>query len=124
MKPDVFNPETALVAANPAVDEARVRLGFRKKLVRVAAKIPFAGDALALYFAARDPLTPKKTKGLMLAALGYFVLPMDVIPDVFAGVGFTDDAAVIAAVITLAGSAIRPHHKALAKGILDRMRAS
>jgi uncharacterized membrane protein YkvA (DUF1232 family) len=102
-------------------DEETVRRGFWRKFAKVAAAIPFSGDVLALYFAARDPLTPKKTKGLMAAALAYFVLPTDAIPDVFAGVGFTDDAAVIAAVLALAGSAIKTQHRALARATLDRM---
>lgn len=122
MNEDDFDPAKALVAADPARDEARVRKGFVRKIGQVAAKIPFASDAVALYFAARDPATPRKTKGLMLAALGYFVLPTDTIPDVFAGVGFTDDAAVIAAVIALAGSAIRPQHKARARTFLDDLK--
>lgn len=122
MSADGFDPSKALVTADPVRDEARVRKGFVRKIGQVAAKIPFASDAVALYFAARDPLTPRKTKGLMLAALGYFVLPTDAIPDVFAGVGFTDDAAVIAAVIALAGSAIRPQHKARARELLDAIR--
>jgi uncharacterized membrane protein YkvA (DUF1232 family) len=117
-----FDPAKALVAADPVRDEARVRQGFLRKLGRVAARVPFAGDAVALYFAARDPATPRKTKGLMLAALSYFVLPADAIPDVFAGVGFTDDAAVIEAVIALAGSAIRPQHKARARELLEALR--
>jgi len=112
---------TDVVVRPSASDEEKVRQGFWTKFARVAAKIPFAGDVLALYFAARDPLTPKKTKGLMLAALAYFVLPTDAIPDVFAGVGFTDDAAVIAAVLALAGSAIKAPHRARAKSVLDKM---
>lgn len=117
-----FDPAKALIAADPVRDEARVRKGFLRKIGQVAARVPFASDAVALYFAARDPATPRKTKGLMLAALGYFVLPTDAIPDVFAGVGFTDDAAVIAAVIALAGSAIRPPHKAKARALLDQLK--
>lgn len=101
-------------------DETRVKSGFLSKLARHAARIPFAADVTALWFAARDPATPKKTKALMMAALAYFVLPADAIPDVFAGVGFTDDAAVIAAVIALAGSAVRARHREAAKALLAR----
>lgn len=117
-----FDPAKALTVVDTAADERRVRQGFRGKIARVAAKIPFAGEAVALYFAARDPQTPRKTKALMLAALSYFVLPTDAIPDIFAGVGFTDDAAVIAAVVALAGSAIRARHREAARALLDRMR--
>ena len=114
-----FDVKTALVPA-PG-DEARVRNGFREKMLRFAAKVPFAGDLAALYFSARDPATPTRTKALMLAALSYFVLPTDAIPDVFLGVGFTDDAAVIAAIIALAGSAIKPRHRERAKAWLTKL---
>jgi uncharacterized membrane protein YkvA (DUF1232 family) len=100
-----------------------VREGLWRKLSRYAAQIPFAGEALAAYFAARDPKTPRKTKALIMAALAYFVIPTDAIPDIFAGVGFTDDAAVIAAMFALAGSAIRPRHRQLAKARLAEIRA-
>lgn len=114
-----FDAERALVPQ--AADAARVRTGFRDKMLRFAAKVPFAGDAVALFFAARDPATPTKTKALMLAALSYFVLPTDAIPDIFLGVGFTDDAAVIAAIIALAGNAIKPRHREQARGWLTRL---
>jgi uncharacterized membrane protein YkvA (DUF1232 family) len=119
VRSDGFDPARALVPA--AGDEARVREGLARKIARFAAKIPFAGDVVALWYAARDPATPTKTKALMLAALSYFVLPTDAIPDVFAGVGFTDDAAVIAAMIALAGSAIKPQHRARAKTYLEKV---
>ena len=32
----------------------------------------------------------------MLGALGYFILPLDIIPDVILGLGFTDDLAALA----------------------------
>ena len=42
---------------------------------------------------------PKRTIIMALAALLYFVNPMDVIPDVFPLVGFIDDAAVLGLVM-------------------------
>ena len=42
---------------------------------------------------------PKRTIVMALAALIYFVNPMDVIPDVFPLVGFIDDAAVLGLVM-------------------------
>jgi uncharacterized membrane protein YkvA (DUF1232 family) len=44
----------------------------------------------------RVPWTPLV---LMAAALLYFVLPVDVIPDFLAGIGFVDDVAVISSVV-------------------------
>ena len=99
-----------------------MRTALREKLIRTAARIPFSADVLALYFAARDPATPRKTKAMMMAALAYFVMPFDVVPDFLAGIGYTDDAAVIAAMIALAGAAIRPSHRKLAKAMIGRWR--
>lgn len=106
-----------------AANEAKVRAGFLAKIARVAASIPFARDAVALYYAALDPATPRKTKALVFAGLAYFILPTDAIPDVFAGIGFTDDAAVIAAVVALAGSSIRPEHREKAQALLAKLKA-
>lgn len=42
---------------------------------------------------------PWKTLVYIVAAIIYFVNPIDLIPDVLAGIGFIDDAAVAAAVV-------------------------
>ena len=57
----------------------------------------------------------------MLAALAYFVMPVDAIPDVIAGVGFTDDAAVIAAVVALLRTNLKDRHRIKARETLDRL---
>jgi uncharacterized membrane protein YkvA (DUF1232 family) len=57
----------------------------------------------------------------MLAALAYFVMPVDAIPDVFAGIGFTDDAAVIAALLATVGANVRKRHHELAREALRRL---
>ena len=111
---DAINPEKALVPAVQKVNEMRVRKGFWPKMRRTAARIPFAQQAVAAWYAAQDPKTPLTAKGLLLGALAYFVMPVDAIPDVFVGIGFTDDAAVIAAVLALVSANIKPRHKALA----------
>jgi uncharacterized membrane protein YkvA (DUF1232 family) len=113
----------ALLPADARENEARVRSGFLAKVARVAARIPFASDVVALYFAALDPATPRRTKALMFAGLAYFVLPTDAIPDVFAGIGYTDDAAVIAAVVAMAGASIKVAHREKAKALLARLAA-
>ena len=61
----------------------------------------------------------------MLGALAYFVMPFDAIPDVLAGIGFTDDAAVITAVIaTLERQYQRKRHQDAAQKTLERLRDS
>src|SRR5690349_13417066 len=91
--------DRALIPAVTPLDERRVEEGFWPKVRKFAGAVPFLPDALALWWCARDPETPAAAKGMMWAALAYFVLPADVIPDILAGIGLTDDAAVIAAVI-------------------------
>lgn len=117
---EALDPKRALVPAVVKVNEERVRRDFWPKIVRTASKIPFAADAIAVWFCARDPATPSAAKGMMLAGLAYFVMPADAIPDILAMVGFTDDAAVFAAMLALVGRYVKPRHKAQAQAFLDR----
>lgn len=111
----------ALIPRIDKVDEVRVERRFWPKLRRSVARIPFADQLLSVYFAARDPDTPTRAKGMMLAALAYFVLPTDAVPDVLVGIGFTDDAAVIAAVIAILSAHIRSRHREAARQALAQM---
>ena len=58
---------------------------------------------LLLYFTMSKEEVPVKVKATIAGALGYFILPLDLIPDVAPGVGFTDDLGVlIAALVAVA----------------------
>lgn len=46
---------------------------------------------LILYYATFDKALPVKDRLMVLAALGYFIIPLDLIPDALPG-GFADDA--------------------------------
>lgn len=115
---EILDPAKSLVPEVIQVNEVRVREGFWPKVRKVAAKVPFIDDVLAVWWCARDPETPIAAKGMMMAALAYFILPTDVIPDVLAGVGFTDDAAVIAALLAVVGKNIKDRHRAAARRFL------
>jgi uncharacterized membrane protein YkvA (DUF1232 family) len=117
----ILDPSKALVPATVQLNEQKVARGFLPKIRKVAARIPFAADALSVWWCARDPATPAAAKGMMMAALAYFVLPTDVIPDVLPALGMTDDAAVIAAVIAIVGKNLRPRHKDAAKAFLAKL---
>lgn len=119
----VIDPDRVLVPEVIQVNERRVARGFWPKMRRVAARIPFASDALSIWWCARDPATPAAAKGIMFAALAYFVLPTDAIPDILAGIGFTDDAAVFAALLAVVGKNIKPHHRDAARAWLARVTA-
>ena len=112
-------------AALPEVisrNEETVRAGFWPKLKRVLARLPFAEDAVAAWFCAFDPQTPLKVRGVLLAALAYFVLPFDVVPDMILGIGFTDDLTVLMTAIALVSAHLRPEHRRQAQLALARMR--
>lgn len=117
---EAIDPSHALVPAVAKVNERRVARGFWPKIRKVATKIPFADDALSVWFCAMDPQTPGRAKALMMAGLAYFVLPTDAIPDVLAVVGFTDDAAVFAALMAVVGRNLRPQHKLAARRLLKQ----
>jgi len=116
-----LEPSRALTPIAIRVNEQRVNDGFWPKFRKVATRVPFAADVLSIYYAARDPQTPIASKGMMLAALAYFVLPADAVPDIIPGLGFTDDAAVIGALVALLGRTLKPRHKLAAQGLLKRM---
>ena len=117
-----IDPSRALVPSVVKLNEERVNRGFWPKMRRVAAKVPFAAEALSVWYCAKDDETPTAAKGMMLAALAYFVLPTDVIPDFIAGLGYTDDAAVFATLMTLVGRNLKPRHREAAKKSIKRLR--
>ena len=88
------------------------------KLLRVAGRIPFADDLASAYYCAIDPETPMKAKLVLFAALGYFVLPVDAVPDLVTGLGFTDDATVLATALGIVGAHIREPHRIAARRLL------
>jgi uncharacterized membrane protein YkvA (DUF1232 family) len=101
-----------------ARNETYVRERFWTKLRRMVGKIPFSEDLVACYYCAMDRETPVRVRAVLLAALAYFVLPTDVIPDFIAGFGFTDDAAVLATAISVVGRHIKEHHRVRARTTL------
>ncbi|MBM7660378.1 uncharacterized membrane protein YkvA (DUF1232 family) [Bacillus mesophilus] len=46
---------------------------------------------LLLYYTLQKPEVPLKVKATIVGALGYFILPLDLIPDIAVGVGYVDD---------------------------------
>ncbi len=106
-------------ASENARRETRVREGFWKSLRRGLRYIPFADEVVASYYCALDPKTPLRTRGILLAALAYFVLPFDIVPDMLLGVGFTDDLAVLTAALGAIRGQIKPRHRQAAKRALQ-----
>jgi len=95
---------------------------FWQKLARHAAT---AGrgtleKALYLYYAAQHPATPAWARRVMYGALGYFILPLDAVPDLAPLVGYTDDLSVMVAALGTVAFYITPQIKAQAHGKVDQ----
>lgn len=103
---------------NVDMDESDMREKFWRTAKRAARQVPFMDEVVAAYYCALDRKTPMRAKGILLAALGYFVLPADTIPDFVLGLGFTDDIAVLTAAITTVRAHITPAHRIAARETL------
>ena len=71
--------------------------------------------ALQLFYVAQSPNCPTTIKAGIFAALGYFISPLDMIPDFIPIGGYSDDALAIAAAIAMAQIYITPEIKKQAK---------
>lgn len=81
------------------------------KVERSGSKIRFAKDVKALYSYMRDKYVPWYRKTIVVAALIYFISPIDAIPDIAPLVGYLDDLGVIMAVIKFMGSELIPYYE-------------
>lgn len=108
------------LAASP--DPEAVRADLFGKLSRNLARLPFAEDLVAAYYCAADRATPLRAKGILMAALAYFILPLDAIPDFVLGLGFTDDLAVLMAAFGVIRAHLTDEHRERARATIDRLR--
>lgn len=114
--------EEVLAPVPPDVNrrrEKRVRRDFWRTARRAAGRIPFMDEVVAAYYCALDEKTPMRVRGILLAALAYFVVPLDFVPDFLVGLGFTDDVAVLTAALGAIRSHITPAHRAAARSFLQ-----
>ncbi len=85
----------------------------RKNIAKIGVKVIY--QALLLFYVAQSPNCPAKIKAGIIGALGYLISPLDLIPDFMPGIGFADDAAVIAAAVALAQVYINDEIRAQAR---------
>lgn len=90
---------------------------FWDKVRRIASK---AGAkvvyyALVLFYTLTDPATPLKYKTVIAGALGYLILPVDIIPDILPFAGLADDWAALIAAVSYVIGAISEENKEKAK---------
>jgi uncharacterized membrane protein YkvA (DUF1232 family) len=81
-----------------------------EKLERVGKKISFARDVVALFNYMRDPYVSWHRKAIVVAALVYFISPIDTIPDIAPLVGYLDDLGVITALLKFLGHELVPYY--------------
>jgi len=71
--------------------------------------------ALVLYYCLQDPHTPGWARAVILGALGYFIVPLDAVPDLTPITGFVDDLGALAAALAIVALHIKPEHREKAR---------
>ena len=89
---------------------------FWAKLQKFARKagIKVTYAALLLYYVLKSPETSGKDRAKIIGALGYFILPIDLIPDFIPIAGYTDDLAALVWGVYCVIKSITPDVKAQA----------
>jgi len=77
--------------------------GFWKKLAKQAKKAGYKviETALGVYYITIDDATPLKIKAIGAGALGYFISPIDLVPDALPVVGYSDDLTVLVGALVI-----------------------
>lgn len=111
-------PEIEILGPEDEKKQARIRAKFWPTVKKALRTIPFMDEVVAAYFAMLDPQTPMQARLILIGALAYFVLPFDLVPDIIFGVGFLDDASILAAAIASVSSSITDDHREAARQAL------
>ncbi|MBQ1699833.1 MAG: DUF1232 domain-containing protein [Bacteroidales bacterium] len=95
---------------------------FWEKIQKVARKagIKISYAALLLYYVLRSPATPSSDRMKIIGALGYFILPVDLIPDYLPVIGFSDDLAALTWALYSVAKNITPEVKVQAQEQLGK----
>ena len=99
------------VGRDESASEAAARSGFLAKARRHLRAIPMAQQAVAMYFCLVDPSTPRWVKAIVAAALAYFILPLDAIPDLLPLIGLSDDMSILAAAYASVSNFVTDEHR-------------
>lgn len=96
-------------------------LGLKEKLTRIARKagIKVVYAVLVAFYAVQSDALSFSDKAKLYGALGYFILPIDLIPDAIIGMGYTDDLAALTYVFHTISANITPEVKMKAE---DKLR--
>ncbi len=93
-------------------DEKKFSLKLPKVARKAGSKLVYA--VLLLYYVLQSPSVPKADKATIYGALGYFLLPLDLLPDFMPMIGFTDDLTAVLLAVRAVWKNITPETKALA----------
>jgi len=77
--------------------------------------------SITLYHCLRDPDTPTWAKGVIVGALGYLILPADLVPDLIPGAGYGDDWAALVAALGTVATYVKDIHKIRATAQTERL---
>ncbi|EGR1564593.1 DUF1232 domain-containing protein [Vibrio alginolyticus] len=113
-------------ASDDVLDQTMQALDEKTFWRKMKASVRKAGEEIAVmgiksWLAMTDSNTSVRHKAILGGALAYFVLPTDMVPDVLAGVGFTDDMAALTLAANSVGNAITKEHEAQAREKLNSM---
>lgn len=97
--------------------------GFWKKVKHVAAQVgrKVLYPALQLYYVLQSKDVPVKAKTLIIGALGYLILPTDLVPDFIPALGFTDDLTALMVALRSVNKHLTPEIKQQAREQTDKL---
>ena len=113
-----FSPQTA-----PQYERHYDEDGFLKKLRHIASQVgrKVLYPALQLYFLLQAKDVPVKAKTLIIGALGYLILPTDMVPDFIPALGFTDDLTALMVALRTLNKYLTPDINARAKDQANKL---
>ena len=114
--------DSTALARRLAADEAEFARKLWRKILAEAANLPFLEEILTAHYCAFDRRTPFYVKVILAAAIVYFVVPDDLVPDSLSLIGLADDAAVFGLAFKVVSSHIKPEHREAARAMLMRLR--
>ena len=90
--------------------------GFLDKVKNAGGQLSRKGawSGFTLYYTLKDEDTPAWVRTVILGTLGYFIFPMDALPDFIPVLGFTDDLGAMATAISTLMPYIKSDHKRMA----------
>jgi uncharacterized membrane protein YkvA (DUF1232 family) len=94
-------------------NESSLQQKLKKFAGRAGQQVVYA--VLLLYYLMKSPEVPIKKKASIAAALGYFILPFDFLPDLIPLIGFADDLSVLLFGLVQISTSITPEIKIQAR---------